>query len=113
MEINEYQAIVMNYADYPKEIGPFALALDLDKNAGILSGKLYDILVDKNDSINENERTKIAISLGDILYDIANMTSDLGLELEEVIALNLRKRQLIKEREIKAAEIAQENGNTK
>lgn len=94
MNITDYQDNVSQFIDYHKELGPFQLILRLSNNVGILSGKLYDILNDKNGEFTDEEKIKIAISLGDIINDIANISSDLNITLDEVLALNLKKIEL-------------------
>ena len=94
MDITEYQENISQFIDYHKELGPFQLILRLSNNVGILSNKLYNILNTTNGEFTDEEKIKIAISLGDILQDIANMASDLNITLDEVIALNIKKIEL-------------------
>ena len=94
MNINEYQDNVSQFADYHKELGPFQLILRLSNNVGILSDKLYNILQDKHGEFTDEEKIKIAISLGDIINDVANMASDLNITLEEILAINTKKIEL-------------------
>lgn len=94
MNINEYQDNIREFADYHKELGPFQVILSLSNNVGILSGKLYDILESKNGEFSDEEKVKLAITLGDICKDIANMASDLNITMDEVLALNMKKIEL-------------------
>ena len=100
MNINEYQDNISQFVDYHKELGPFQLILRLSNNVGILSGKLYDILNDKNGEFTDEEKIKIAISLGDIINDIANISTDLNITLEEILALNIKKIELSQKNKI-------------
>lgn len=101
MNINDYQDTISQFIDYHKELGPFQLILRLSNNVGILSGKLYDILNDKNGEFTDEEKIKIAISLGDIINDVANIANDLNITLDEVLALNLKKIELSQKNNIK------------
>ena len=94
MDITEYQNNISQFIDYHKELGPFQVILRLSNNVGILSNKLYNILNTTNGEFTDEEKVKIAISLGDILQDIANMASDLNITLDEVLALNIKKIEL-------------------
>lgn len=100
MELNDFQNQARQFIDYPVQIGPYASILALITNSGILSQKLYDTLQHIETPFTENEIKKISITIGDLLYDISNLASDLGLTLDECAALNIRKRSIIKEREI-------------
>lgn len=100
MEINNYQDTVSQFIDYHKELGPFQLILRLSNNVGNLSGKLYNILNEKNGEFSDEEKIKIAISLGDMINDIANIASDLNITLDEILALNLKKIELSQKNKI-------------
>ena len=94
MDITEYQNNISQFIDYHKELGPFQVILRLSNNVGILSNKLYNILNTTNGEFTDEEKIKIAISLGDIIQDIANMATDLNITLDEVLALNIKKIEL-------------------
>ena len=95
MNFSEYQDNIRPYIDYHLELGPFQIILDLTNNVGILSNKLYNVLNNgENGVFSDEEKAKVAISLGDILNNITNMASDLNISLDEIIALNLKKIEL-------------------
>ena len=100
MELNDFQTQARHFVDYPVQIGPYASILSLSNNTGILSQKLYDTLKHIETPFTENEIKKMSITIGDILYDISNLCTDLGLTLDECAALNIRKRTIMKEKEI-------------
>lgn len=91
MEANEYQSQILKYKDYPSEIGPFTVILSLQSNVGRLSEKLNRILIDNHGSFDNKDKIKTLISLGDIMFDLTNIASDLGYTLNDVISLNLTK----------------------
>lgn len=91
MEINEYQTQIRNFAEYPVEIGPFTVILDLQKNVGTLSDKLNKVLVSDHGSFSREDKFKVAISLGDVLNNISNIATDLGLTMNDIISINLTK----------------------
>ena len=89
MEANDYQLQIRNFIEYPLEIGPFSVILDLQKDVGTLSEKLNKVLVENHGSFEHKDKFKVAISLGDILFDISNIATDLGYTLNDIISLNL------------------------
>ena len=94
MEFNTYQDNIRQFATYHKELGPFSVIMDLTGNVGTLSNKLYNVLENNDGSFSREEKIRIAISLGDIINNIANMAADLGITLDEVIALNMKKHEM-------------------
>lgn len=105
MEIGNYQAEIRNYIDYHVELGPFSIILDLVNNIGVLSNKLHRVLEENRGTFSEMDKNKVAISIGDIMFDITNMATDLGLNMDEILGLNLRKQSLLKEKRIKEEDI--------
>ena len=91
MDINDYQKTIREYIDYPLELGPFSVILDLQNNVGALSNKLNDALIKDHGNFTKENRMKTAISLGDILFDISNIATDLGYSMNDIISLNLMK----------------------
>ena len=102
MDFNTYQENARQFANYHKELGPFSVILSLVSNVGTLSNKLYYALEGNDGGFSDEEKLKVAISLGDIIYDISNIAADLQINLGEIIALNLKKLEMIKEQEIKS-----------
>jgi len=105
MEISEYQAQIRNFIDYHTELGPFSIILNLMNNVGILSSKLHKVLEVDKGTFSDLDKNKTIISLGDILADISNIASDLNVSMEEVVALNLRKQAMLKEKKIREEDL--------
>ena len=91
MDINEYQEKIKEYKNYPEEIGPYSTILSLTKNIGKLSEKLNDVLINDHGSFDQRKSLNVLITLGDILFDITQMTSDLKYTMSDVISINLMK----------------------
>lgn len=91
MEINEYQNKIRDWIDYPAELGPFSVILSLQNNVGNLANKLNNALINDHGNFTKENRMKTAISLGDILFDISNIATDLGYSMNDIISLNLMK----------------------
>lgn len=98
MEVNDYQNQIRDYVDYPLELGPFSIILSLQKNVGKLSEKLNDSLMNDHGQFTKEQTMKCIISLGDILFDLTNIATDLGYTMNDVISLNLTKHRLSQER---------------
>lgn len=100
MEINDYQTQIRDYIDYPLELGPYSIILSLQNNVGVLSDKLNVALKNDHGALTKEARMKCAISIGDILFDLTNITSELGYTMDDILSINLTKHRMGKEKEI-------------
>ena len=91
MDINEYQETIKNFATYNHDLGAFIVPLNIGSCVGALQTKVSNIMNSDSVEISQREKISLAISLGDILQQVSYMTSELGLTLDEVIALNIKK----------------------
>jgi len=73
------------------ESSPEKIPLNIDFEFIFNFAKLHN---GENGVFSDEEKAKVAISLGDILNNITNMASDLNISLDEIIALNLKKIEL-------------------
>ena len=94
MELNECQLMLRNYIDYPPELGPFSCAFSLWTNTGKLSEKMHDVLENKHGEFEDRDKGRIAISISDILFDISNIAYDMGYTLDDIVNLQIRKKEL-------------------
>ncbi len=92
MNFSEYQQKAKNTAKYPV-IGHGVIypTLGLTNEAGEVSGKIKKIFRDKNGIINDAERLALQAELGDVLWYVSQMCTELGLSLEEVAESNIAK----------------------
>ena len=65
--------------------------LGLVNEAGEVAGKVKKIFRDKGGVIGEAEREALKQELGDVLWYLAQICTELDLTLEEVAAANLQK----------------------
>ena len=100
MDINEYQSSIRNFVTYPKERGVIYNLFEMSAAFGDLSKKVNETLISKKE-FDRNQSLRLAISLGDILNAISNFALDIGVSMDEVIALNLKKIAVLKERQEK------------
>jgi len=92
MELNHYQSESRKTALYP-DVGCNAIypTLGLVGEAGEVADKVKKILRDKKGIFDEDSKDAIKLELGDVLWYISQLSSELGYELEDVANSNLQK----------------------
>jgi NTP pyrophosphatase (non-canonical NTP hydrolase) len=99
MEFNQYQEKSKETAIYPKIGESFVYpALGLGDEAGEVLGKIKKIFRDKNGILDEETREEIGKELGDVLWYLSQLSTELNLSLDEIAKNNLEKLQNRKER---------------
>ncbi len=94
MTFNEYQRQSRQTAIYPaKGYGLTYPVLGLAGEAGEVAEKMKKILRDYDGQINQEHKEDIVKELGDVLWYLAQIATDLNFELEEVARRNLAKTQ--------------------
>lgn len=89
MTFEEYQARAKTTARYPK--GIIYPSLGLASEAGEVAGKVKKVLRDKGGIMDDEAREAIKDELGDVLWYIAQLGTELNLPLEEIAAANVLK----------------------
>jgi len=92
MNFNDYQQKSRKTAKYPA-IGHSVIypTLGLVNEAGEVAGKIKKVFRDKDGEINEETRSALKAELGDVLWYMAQVCTELGLSLDEVAAYNIDK----------------------
>ena len=92
MDLNAYQDAARLTALYP-DVGnnPIYPTLGLRGEAGEVADKVKKVLRDRNGQFDDSVRAEIALELGDVLWYVAQLASELGYELEDVANQNLQK----------------------
>lgn len=90
MNMNEYQSIARSTAVYPKEQALAYLALGLGES-GEVQNKVKKIIRDKGGEWDGEDAYEIVKELGDILWYVANMAYELGVDLFDVAQVNIDK----------------------
>jgi NTP pyrophosphatase (non-canonical NTP hydrolase) len=89
MNINTYQQHASETAIYKdKLIYP---TLGLAGEAGEIANKVKKILRDNSGNLQESVREDLICELGDVLWYIAALATDLNVELSEVASKNIEK----------------------
>jgi len=92
MNFTEYQTKSRKTARYPA-IGHAVIypTLGLVNEAGEVAGKVKKVFRDKGGVIGETEREALKSELGDVLWYLAQVCTELGLTLDEVAEHNIAK----------------------
>jgi len=92
MDFNEYQAKSRKTARYPA-IGHAVIypTLGLTNEAGEVAGKVKKIFRDQGGQISEASRQALQAELGDVLWYLAQICTELGLALDDVAEANIAK----------------------
>ena len=92
MEFNEYQSKSRKTAKYPAIGHPVIYpALGLVNEAGEVAGKIKKIFRDKGGEISKESRAALKAELGDVLWYIAQVATELNLSLDEIAEYNIAK----------------------
>lgn len=90
--LNEYQKQSRKTAQVVHTDHPIVYpTLGLVNEAGELAGKVKKIFRDKGGVIGDEERQALKYELGDVLWYLAQIATELDLSLEEVASANLEK----------------------
>ena len=92
MNFSDYQTKSRKTAKYPPIGHPVIYpTLGLTNEAGEVAGKIKKIFRDKGGVIGEAEREALKGELGDVLWYLAQLCTELDLSLDDVAAHNLEK----------------------
>jgi NTP pyrophosphatase (non-canonical NTP hydrolase) len=92
MDFNEYQTKSRKTATYP-DIGHPVIypTLGLVNEAGEVAGKIKKVFRDKDGQVSQETREALKAELGDVLWYIAQVATELDLSLEEIAGYNIAK----------------------
>lgn len=65
--------------------------LGLTNEAGEVAGKVKKIFRDRDGVVTDEDRAALTLELGDVLWYLAELCTQLGIGLDEVAAANLHK----------------------
>ena len=92
MNFTDYQTKSLVTAKYPA-IGHGVIypTLGLVNEAGEVAGKIKKVFRDKDGVISEETREALKAELGDVLWYLAQVSTELNLSLDEIAEYNLAK----------------------
>ena len=101
MDFNEFQKKSWETAVYPNKGDNITYpALGLGGESGEVLEKIKKIIRDESFEISEDKKQELSKEIGDVLWYIAALSSELGLELNDVAEKNINKLQSRKERNV-------------
>lgn len=99
MDFTEYQIKARHTAIYPDiDANIYYPALGLASEAGEVCGKIKKIMRDNGGVVSVETRLKLTDELGDVLWYVSNLASELDIDLERMAVRNIDKLALRKER---------------
>lgn len=101
MDFDEYQKKAGETAIYPVIGARFVYpAMGLVDEAGEVVGKIKKVMRDDNGVVTEEKKIEIKKELGDVLWYLAQLSTELGLKLSEVAIANVEKLASRKDRDV-------------
>lgn len=91
MNLNEYQESAKKTAFYPERNKLVYPVLGLSGEAGEVANVVQKLMRDKGMELEDEDRKRVASELGDCLWFMAAIASDIGYDLELVAKMNLDK----------------------
>ena len=92
MNFNDYQTKSRKTAGYPAIGHPIIYpTLGLVNEAGEVAGKIKKIFRDKDGVIGDTEREALKAELGDVLWYLAQVATELDLSLDDIAESNIAK----------------------
>ena len=90
MNIRDYQEQANDFAIYPCSANLIYPALGLTGEAGEVADKVKKIIRDKTE-LTPELRIEIAKEVGDVLWYVAALARDLGIDMHEMARMNIAK----------------------
>lgn len=92
MNFSDYQTKSRRTAGYPAVGHPVIYpTLGLVNEAGEVAGKIKKVFRDKDGQISAETREALKAELGDVLWYVAQVATELGLSLDEIAEQNIVK----------------------
>ena len=91
MDLSEYQRQSRRTAEYPRDAWLSYPALGLASEAGEVAGHAKKAIRDDEGAVSDGRRAAMSKELGDVLWYVAQLATELGLDLDEIAKQNLEK----------------------
>ena len=99
MNFEEYQKKSRKTAIYPNKGNNFVYpVLGLVGESGEVAEKIKKVIRDYNGVLNKKQRQEIKKELGDVLWYVAQIATELSLSLDEIARFNIKKLESRKKR---------------
>jgi NTP pyrophosphatase (non-canonical NTP hydrolase) len=94
--------VELDFAEYQRRVARTGGAVDvnhpivyptlgLTNEAGEVAGKVKKIFRDRDGVVTDDDRASLTLELGDVLWYLAELCTQLGVSLDDVATANLRK----------------------
>lgn len=91
MELSDYQRQSRQTAEYPREAWLAYPALGLAGEAGEVAERVKKAIRDDGGTVSDERRAALSKELGDVLWYVSQLATELGLDLDEIAGQNLEK----------------------
>jgi len=91
MDLSEYQRQSRRTAEYPRGAWLAYPALGLAGEAGEVAEHAKKAIRDDAGKISDERKAAMSKELGDVLWYVAQLATELGLDLDEIAGQNLEK----------------------
>ncbi len=91
MDLSDYQRQSRRTAEYPREAWLAYPALGLAGEAGEVAEHAKKAIRDDAGKVSDERRATMSKELGDVLWYVAQLATELGLDLDEIAGQNLEK----------------------
>lgn len=99
MTFPEYQTASREFASYPDPGNNFVYpTLGLAGEAGEVANKVQKVFRDDQGVMSDAARSKISVELGDVLWYLTNLATELKLDMEKIAQQNIAKLRSRQER---------------
>jgi NTP pyrophosphatase (non-canonical NTP hydrolase) len=91
MDLSEYQRLCRRTAEYPRQAWLAYPALGLAGEAGEVAEHAKKAIRDHGGEVSAERRAAMAKELGDVLWYVAQLATELDLDLDQIAQANLDK----------------------
>ena len=99
MQFSEYQKKAIGFAVYPSQGNNYSYpALGVTAEAGEVVNKIKRVIRDKDGVMSQEDKEDIGAEIGDVLWYLATLATELGQSLADIAQHNLDKLQGRKDR---------------
>jgi NTP pyrophosphatase (non-canonical NTP hydrolase) len=91
MDLSEYQRQSRRTAEYPREAWLTYPALGLAGEAGEVAEHAKKAIRDDEGKVSDERKAAMSMELGDVLWYVAQLATELGLDLDDIAGQNLEK----------------------
>ena len=101
MDLDEYQELANKTAIYPDRgtnAGLLYVTLGLCGESGEVAEKVKKLIRDDDGKLTQERKEKIINELGDVLWYLSNIASELNVSLKEIAVININKLNSRKDR---------------